>query len=110
MNRDVAYLHYIRECIERIERFTAGGEVEFRSNEMVRDAVLRNVQTLLETAKRISAERKQRHPDVDWAGMAGFRNVLVHDYLDLELAEVWRILQSDLPPLKAAIEAMIAEL
>jgi uncharacterized protein with HEPN domain len=74
---------------------------------LVQDAVIRNLQTLAESATRISEEQQEKHPEVDWFKIRGFRNVLVHDYLGVDLKRVWNILEHDLPRLKAAVEKML---
>jgi uncharacterized protein with HEPN domain len=48
-------------------------------------------------------------PRWDWPGIARFRNVVVHDYLGIDLARIWDIVQHDLPGLKRSVEAMLAE-
>jgi uncharacterized protein with HEPN domain len=74
---------------------------------LIQDAVIRNLQTLAESATRISEELQEKHPEVDWFKIRGFRNVLVHDYLGVDLKRVWNILLNDLPRLKAAVEKML---
>ena len=49
-------------------------------------------------------------PHIDWRGYAGFRDILVHQYHKTEMEIVWTMVQDDLPPLKAAIEAILASL
>jgi uncharacterized protein with HEPN domain len=73
---------------------------------MVQDAVMRNLQTLAESSQRLSESAKMTQPKVDWRAIAGFRNVLVHDYLGLDLDAIWLVIENDLPPLKSALEAM----
>ena len=70
----------------------------------------RNLQTLAESVKRISAERKSAHPEVDWRGATGFRNILVHEYLSIGLARVWEIVSLDLPVLKEQMAAISGDL
>jgi uncharacterized protein with HEPN domain len=53
---------------------------------------------------------KGRHPELPWAAIAGFRNVLVHDCLGISLSRVWDITQRDLPALRAAVVLMLAEM
>jgi uncharacterized protein with HEPN domain len=55
--------------------------------------------------RRIHRVEKQ-HPDVNWRAIAGFRNILVHDYLGLDLALIWRIIEHRLLPLKRRINAI----
>lgn len=109
MKDDRLYLIHITECIERIERYTAPGHATFLSDTMIQDAVLRNLHTLSESTQRLSDALKSRHPEVDWPSIAAFRNVIVHDYLGVDLAQIWDIVERDLPDLKSAIAAMLEE-
>ncbi len=104
------YLRHVLTCIQRIERYTAGGRTPFLSDEKTQDATLRNLQTLAESTQRFSDALKARYPDVDWRSIAGFRNVVVHDYLGVDVAQVWAIVEADLPLLKATVERMLSEL
>jgi uncharacterized protein with HEPN domain len=45
--------------------------------------------------------------DIDWFKIAGFRNVLVHDYLGVDIERIWNILEKDLPDLKIAVKKMM---
>src|SRR5713101_6476872 len=59
------------------------------SSTLAQDDVIRNLQTLTESSQRLSSSLKSQHPKIDWHGMAGFRNVLVHDYLGINVIRVW---------------------
>jgi uncharacterized protein with HEPN domain len=83
---DRVYLIHIFECIERIERYTEGGLEIFFSDTKTQDAVLRNLHTLSESTLHLSQTLKDSNPEVDWRGISGFRNILVHDYLGVNLA------------------------
>jgi len=74
---------------------------------MLQDAVIRNLQVMAESCQRLSDETKSRRPEIDWRKISGFRNVVVHDYLGIELDRVWQILVKDLPGLKAAVTVLL---
>ena len=71
--------------------------------------MLRNLQTLAESTQRLSEELKAAHPEIEWHRIAAFRNVLVHDYLGVDVERVWEITQRDVPELKKAILAILEE-
>jgi uncharacterized protein with HEPN domain len=85
------------------------GEAAFASNRTAQDAVLRNLQILSESTQRLSQEAKDKHPEIDWRGIAAFRNRLVHDYFNIRLDIVWQIIEKDVPPLRAAVEQLLSE-
>jgi uncharacterized protein with HEPN domain len=103
MRDDRLYLIHISECIQRIEQYTADGEDAFLADIKTQDAVLRNLHTLSESTQRLSDDLKGRYPAIDWRSIAGFRNVIVHDYLGVDMKQVWDIVAEDLPNLKLAI-------
>lgn len=107
MKDDRLYLIHITECIQRIRAYIKDGKESFRRSSMVQDAVIRNLQTLAESSQRISSALKAAHPEIDWRGIAGFRNVVVHDYLGLDVENVWEIVERDVPDLQRKIEALL---
>jgi len=80
---DRLYLLHIQECIVRIEAYTANGRDAFMGSTLVQDAVARNLQVLGESVRHLSDSIKASQPSIEWKEIAGFRNVLVHDYLNL---------------------------
>jgi uncharacterized protein with HEPN domain len=58
---------------------------------------------LSESTQHLSQALKDSNPEVDWRGISGFRNILVHDYLGVNLARVWEVVESALPDLKAKV-------
>lgn len=87
----------------RIEASTARGRQAFNADVDLQDATLRRLQTLSESAQRLSDEFKLRHPEVPWQRIAGMRNRLVHAYLDVDLDIVWNTLVVDLPALRSVV-------
>jgi uncharacterized protein with HEPN domain len=105
---DGVLIAHMRECIERIREYCAGDQSRFESSRMVQDAVIRNLQTLTESSQRLSDAIRATEPHVPWRELAGFRNVIVHGYLGIDLAAVWLVIEQDLPPLGAALDRMAA--
>jgi len=93
----------MRECIARVQEYTDGDRARFETSRLVQDAVIRNLQTLTESSQRLSDDIKTTEPQVPWRELAGFRNVIVHGYLGIDLAAVWLVVEQDLPPLAAAL-------
>jgi len=106
MKDDKLYLIHITECLERIEQFVTEGKEVFVRDLKTQDAVIRNLQVLAESSQRLSETLKTAHPEVNWRGLAGFRNILVHDYLGINLQRVWEIIEGDLPALKRQMTSL----
>ena len=101
-------LAHIRQCIRRIREYTREGRSAFFDSCLVQDAVLRNLQTLAESTQRLSSELKATESALPWPAIAGFRNVLAHGYLALDLEAVWSVVERDLPELGDAVDRMLA--
>jgi uncharacterized protein with HEPN domain len=104
------YLAHILECADRIERYVGQDREAFLRDTMVQDAVIRNFEVIGEAAKRILEQFRVVHAEIPWRLMAGFRDVLIHDYEGVDLERVWRIAQEDLPAVKTAIARILPSL
>ncbi|MBI4028202.1 MAG: DUF86 domain-containing protein [Verrucomicrobia bacterium] len=103
---DRLYVVHIDECLGWIAQFARDGKDVFLHDRKTQDAILRNLHVLAESTQRLSDSIKARHPEIPWDEIAGFRNVVVHDYLGIDLERTWLILEKDLPPLRKAIQEM----
>ncbi len=110
MTGDKLYLTHIEECIERIEQFTANDRSKFLHDVMVQDAVLRNLHTLSESSTRVSPEIQSRFTELPWKEMRAFRHVVVHDYLGLDVEQIWDIVENDIPNVKVGIRKILEAL
>ena len=105
---DAEYLADIREAIQRVESYTTGFTYEqFLADGKTQDAVIRNVEILGEAAKHLSAGLIAAHSAVEWKGIVGMRDKLVHEYFGVNLDILWDVLTTKLPPLRAQIESII---
>jgi uncharacterized protein with HEPN domain len=84
------------ERCRRISRFIAPGRETFTASEQLQDAVIRNVEVIGEAAKRVSTETRGRLASLDWRAICGMRDVLIHDYIGVDLDEVWSSVHPDI--------------
>ncbi|HEX8410843.1 MAG TPA: HepT-like ribonuclease domain-containing protein [Thermoanaerobaculia bacterium] len=70
---------------------------------------MRNLHLLAESSTRIGDAFKAAHPEIPWKPVARFRNVAVHDYLDIDYDEIWDIITEDLPPLKEHVTRIVGD-
>lgn len=104
MSDDRLYLSHMLESIRRIREFTAAGREEFMASLLIQDAVIRNFEVVGEAAKRLSEDCARANPEIPWRRIAGFRDVLIHQYMGVDLLEVWNIVVRDLPTLETSLQ------
>ena len=110
MKGDLAYLQHIAEAIADIENYLKGlSQEEFLREKMIQDAVLRKLEIIGEATKRLSEKIRKSHTAIPWKDVAGMRDKLIHDYLGVDLDEVWFTLQHDLPKLKDELQRIRKE-
>jgi len=107
IKNDQVYLEHILEAINKIENFTRKiTRFDFDGNVMIQDAVIRNIEIIGEATKKISKPFTQSHQEIPWSDMAGMRDKLIHDYLDVDIEVVWKTIEVDLPLLKKMISKL----
>lgn len=92
MKSQRAYLEHILHCSQRILNDSSGGKEAVFASPTLQDAIRRNLQVLCESTQRLTAARKDRQPEVDWRAISGLRNVLVHDYFEVDWETIWTII------------------
>ena len=110
MKDERVYLSHILESLDAIRSYKAEDRDIFFNDRKTRKATLRELQELAESTRRLPSSLKARYPEIPWHDIAGFRNVLVHNYLGLKTSRIWDIIERDLPVLRTAIELMLREL
>ena len=103
-------LTHMRDCLDRILEYTNAERSRFDASRLVQDGVIRNLQTLAESSQRLSSEIKATEPLIPWRELAGFRNVIVHGYLGVDLGAAWLVVEQNLPALTAAVKRMATHL
>jgi uncharacterized protein with HEPN domain len=101
------FLQDMRRFCAKVSRYTEGlGQQQFLADELIVDAVLRNLELLGEAAKQIPPDVRLRHPMVPWRRIAGLRDVLAHAYFGLEDETVWQTVSFSVPALAEQLTAV----
>lgn len=79
---------------------------QFKNNELVIDAVVRNLEVIGEASKNIPLTIQRTYPDIPWEQMKGMRNILIHEYFGVDIKIVWHTAKKYLPPLKKQLQSI----
>ena len=107
MKDDRVYLIHVLECIKQIEEYTINGREEFMNSRLIQDAVIRNMEIIGEAIKRVSPGFRGQHPEIPWKEMAGMRDVLIHDYMGVDLKIVWNVVSRNLAEIKEHLRGLL---
>jgi uncharacterized protein with HEPN domain len=108
MNRDRVYVVDMLEAARLAIQYSAGkNERDFLADAQCQDAVIRRFEIIGEAARRISNPFRLRHPEIPWTEMIGMRNLLIHEYDDVDLRIVWQTVIVELPKLVVQLEALL---
>ena len=104
------FLTDMLEAIEKIDRYTAGLSFDqFEANEMVLDAVVRNMEIIGEAARFVPPTLRERYAQIEWSRVVGFRNIVIHAYFAVDVEIVWTIATERLSDLKAVLKQMLQD-
>ena len=111
MSRDESlYLADIQESCEKVLRFTKGMTYkDFIHDDLHFDAVLRNLEIIGEAVKNVSEETRQKYPNVKWRKIAGFRDIVAHEYFGVNDETVWDVVENEIPALLTIVKVMLGE-
>lgn len=102
------YMSDIVESINRIHTYIQGVDYDsFSSNQMLMDAVIRNLEVIGEASKNLPEEIRVQYPMAPWRKMIGLRNILIHEYFGVDSEIVWQIITVNLSETKQVIEQII---
>lgn len=104
------FLQHILESIAEIERYTKDiSEAEFSRSTQIQDAVIRRLEIIGEAARNIPNGIKKQYDFIPWKKVTGSRDVLIHDYFEVDIESVWETVVKDIPKLKQDIKQLLGK-
>lgn len=105
---EIIFLKDILSSCDKIERYVGQKQLqEFIKDEILVDAVLRNLELIGEAVKRISPHLKKANDVIEWRKIAGLRDILIHKYFGIDYEIVWDIIKNKIPLLKREIVKLL---
>jgi uncharacterized protein with HEPN domain len=109
-HNDELYVHHIQEASRKIiQRLRGVTRAAFDADDVLQDAIIRQMEIIGEAAGRVSEAFRLIHFAIDWRAMKDLRNVLIHGYADVNLDRVWQIAHTQIPQLCHQIAALQQE-
>jgi len=103
-------LQHIRDEVDYLLNNTEGQSFEeFINDPTLIRAYARSLEIIGEATKKIPSKFKEKYADVEWKGMAGLRDKLIHDYFGIDFELVWDILMNKIPKLKTHLHQIFKD-
>ncbi|KKL12941.1 hypothetical protein LCGC14_2530730 [marine sediment metagenome] len=110
MRNNLVYLRHIRDAIEKVEKYLGDTTFEvFSQNDMMVDAVVRELEIIGEAARNLSDEFCEKHSRIWWSSIRGMRNVLIHEYFGIDLNIIWDTCKNNLPELRNFVVMILGD-
>jgi len=102
MTKDPAvYIHHILDSIDLINKYLRKvDENDFIQSIELQDAVIRRFGIIGEAGKKLADLVEDKYPELPWSEMISLRNVIIHDYIKINLEIIWDTANNDLPALR----------
>ncbi|KAF0145430.1 MAG: hypothetical protein FD156_1000 [Nitrospirae bacterium] len=106
---NLVYVDDILVAIKKINKFCKGIEKEdFMKNELLMDAVVRNLEIIGEASSKLTAPFRERYKGIEWRKIIGMRNRIIHAYDTVNFEIVWDVVREDLPELRKKLKAIVS--
>lgn len=103
MKNNETYIDLIISACKKIEEFTLGmNETKFKESSITQSAVMMQLQVIGELAKKIEDDSK-KEINVPWKLITGLRDIISHDYFSLNVTDIWKVVDSNIPELEKAL-------
>ena len=100
----------MKEAIEKIFSFTnnISNHEEFHQSQIVFDAVMMNIVVIGEAVSRLTDDFISKNNHIDWIKIKGLRNIIAHDYVGIDVEEIWQIVKNTIPEFNNQINEILS--
>ena len=106
---NIAYIHHISDSVQKITEYTSSHTYnQFLKNEWDQAALMRYLEVIGEAANKLEERFRVKHTSIEWRKIIDLRNILIHNYMDVDIHIMWNIMIGDIPELKEKIKKMLA--
>ncbi|MEK7504185.1 MAG: DUF86 domain-containing protein [Patescibacteria group bacterium] len=105
------FIHHIDDAISSIETYKQDVKTyeEFVSDNKTQDAIIRKLEIVGEAMNHVDKSFLAKYPNIDWKGPINLRNIISHEYFNLNLKIIWKIFNEELPALKSQVKEILKD-
>jgi uncharacterized protein with HEPN domain len=104
------FLEHIMDSILLIEEYAKNvSQAEFFKNRHLQDAIIRRLEIIGEAVKNLPMTFRSKNPKIPWKQIAGMRDILIHEYFDVDLMLTWKVVKQELPMIKKSLSSILAK-
>lgn len=106
------YIIDILSSIQKVQEYLKNiqnNKQSFEANTQIQDAIIRRLEIIGEATKKLEHGFKESYPHIPWRKMAGTRDILIHNYDEVDLELIWKVIIEDLPALQSSLQIILKD-